>query len=407
MHLGKSEFAVSWKWSLAARSIPALGVLIPLGGCLKKNNLNDSVKSLQSGAEFSLADYVEKCEKALGTIPKLDCAEIDEVVIWARDAAGKPVRITDENVPGKSIRFQKGVNCVNPSLAGPPDARCMPFAHIGALPGTFNASVVWLADCRRADVLLPFNTPSYESIGLIGHNRETGATCFFDTKRMPQGVSGKDIPNPNEHSNPPSAPRPEQFWLSPREMGSSEATRCVRCHSAYPWIRTPAVMHRDVAKMLGVQNDPKYFDLEAAVPRKFDPGIPKDGHKRPYFIVAREGLESVSSKGLWTPKVDDLEEVKPCQACHRMGGGVFVAREAAQALGMCEFEDHYNGHCKGVDPMVQFDWHQSIFNVPHWTGVNGNPVRQKAASKLYAECYLSETKEKCQEKNLELGGTIF
>ncbi len=397
----KSVFTVPSKLHRLVRNVLLLGALSPLLGCIQKRNLNDSVKSVQDGAEFNFASYVQACEKALGPIPKLDCSEIDEVVIWTRDASGAPVRVTDEDIPGKSMRFKKGMNCVNPSLAGPPDARCMPFARIGALPGTFEASVVWLADCRRADLLLPLNAPTYESIGMIGHNRETGATCFFDTKRHPQGVVGKNVPNPNVKLNPSGAPAPEQFWLTPREIGSSEGTRCVRCHSAYPWLRTPPVLHREVAKMLGVPHDPKYFDREAAVPRKFDLGIPKDGHKRPYFVVARDELESVSSKGTWTPKVDALDGAKACQACHRVGGGYFAAREAAQAVGMCALADNYNAHCKGVEQNFAFDWHSSIFHVPRWTGVSANPARQEATNTLYAECYLSDKKEKCLEKNLE------
>ena len=149
----KSDFTLSKSKSYAiVRTFLVFGVFSPVLGCNKKHNLNDSVKSTQNGVEFNFSTYVDACEKALGPIPKLDCSEIDEVVIWTRDALGAPVRVTDEDLSGKSMRFQKGMNCANPSLAGPPEARCMPFARIGASAGVKLVEVagVSVVCCERA-----------------------------------------------------------------------------------------------------------------------------------------------------------------------------------------------------------------------------------------------------------------
>jgi hypothetical protein len=190
--------------------------------------------------------------------------------------------------------------------------------------------------------------------------------CFFTS---PLAVEGRDA----------ELPRPYKFSSSsvpPEEMGNNKALECVRCHMPIPFIRTPLIRHRDVARSIGVSvrqfpnkaafeeymsGDEKGVPWLTFNPRKGSPIIP---------VIAKDQLERVAGNGKFTTKVSKEPILESCQTCHLMAGGRFQARHVLQAFGICDVEDvgdpedPGDSHCKSVHPRVDPQWlhlHNSVY----------------------------------------------
>lgn len=372
-----------------------------------------SNKPVTPAAAYSFSAYVQDCAEALGPIPSFSCSAIDEVVMWTKDSKGKFVRFGHTDIPGDRLTFKPGMGCFNPSMAGPPDYRCAPYGRIGAWPSAPASDVTWVVDCRRANHILPLEDPRFESIGVIGHKKSTGETCFLESKRyVKDATSGQLVeanveqlknstffePISGEKSPVPGAPGSEAFWMSPADMGRNELTHCVRCHSAYPYIRSSAILHRDVAKALGVEGFKDYFQPAAGVPKNFE--NLKEAKTVPFVVIGREGLEIYTAKGTWTPQQVDLGK-NFCTSCHRFGGSYFQARHGAQANGYCQDKlTQFDVHCKGMhdeiwaSPLV--NWHSALFgqkNYPDLSDSNLNKTdlenkRREELKWLFKGCFL-------------------
>lgn len=100
--------------------------------------------------------------------------------------------------------------------------------------------------------------------GLIGHNSQTGATCFFHMNQH--------YPNTVQHpgSNDPNY---DDYWQTAEEVA---ADNCQGCHQADPWIHSPWI------DQLRDPDDPS----RSLVPVIDDPDAPYivvgDGFKQPY-----------------------------------------------------------------------------------------------------------------------------
>ena len=142
--------------------------------------------------------YAELCSKLLGEIPTADCGDgvripmyVDGVEVFETPADNQCDNAGFKGAcdPGSTLRRQEGV-----SLTGDP-----------------RPEVQWVTFCRALDPT--WGTGGLGSVQMIGHDTETGATCFFESPDSigsnaqeqwvamnADGVLDGQLPGPNETS---------------------------------------------------------------------------------------------------------------------------------------------------------------------------------------------------------------
>jgi len=254
---------------------PTLASFLCLAACGAESPRSSSPSAPPPVTESAdtLAGYTQECGVELGPIPGFDCAE------------AHPVPITVDGVeadnPGQ---------CDRPSLI----RECRFPTRVGRLTGrtwdaTENPDVTWAFICVTKDALT--------QIAYLGHHRQTGATCFFESQENnTQTEAPPPLPEPRE----PATVR-DDFWVDPAGIAKQN---CPGCHAADPWLHSP---------FIDQIRDPLDPEL---------PFVPSGADRsRPYFAVA-------SPFEKWPRQV--ALEGNACLACHRIGTGsssVFV-REA-------------------------------------------------------------------------------
>ncbi len=146
--------------------------------------------------------HAQICAQYLGPIPAMSCA----------DATLMPITVDGVEV------FETPARCDRPSaLTG----TCETEERIAArYTGTHNdgsprPEVVFVNFCRDG------------GMGVIGHNSETGATCFFHI----------NMRFPNDTLHPGSNdPKYDDYWQSADLVA---ADNCQGCHQADPWLHSP------------------------------------------------------------------------------------------------------------------------------------------------------------------------
>jgi hypothetical protein len=155
-----------------------------------------------SSAE-SLNVYVDQCKVKLGftTIPNMNCND------------GKLF------APSSNLNFDPTND------------------YVGALNINDNVDVVFA--CRwylgsRADSVLA------ASVELLIHNHQTGDTCFFSAKEIPQpgDIDGRFTVSPAIVS--PTGPHASSYWKAPTEIDGSQV-QCVGCHVAGAYIASQRI----------------------------------------------------------------------------------------------------------------------------------------------------------------------
>ncbi len=157
-----------------------------------------------TAARGTALHHAQMCAQYLGPIPAMSCS----------DASVVPITVDGIEVS------ETPVTCDRPSaLTG----TCETGERISArYPGTyhngsFRPEVTFVNFCRDG------------GMGVIGHNSETGATCFFHkSDTFPNDVvhPGSDDPDSNY----------DQYWQTPEVVA---ADNCQGCHQADPWIHSP------------------------------------------------------------------------------------------------------------------------------------------------------------------------
>ena len=196
---------------------------------------------------FLATEYAAMCEPELGRVPKVAC---DDGVLIPITVGG--VEVFDD--PGNHA-------CDHPDgLRG----GCAPGSRLGHVTGRDAGGnplpqVSWVYFCRSVG---PENLErhGWGSVQLIGYNRQSGATCFFeaadgrkslpedhpanaeiqdqrpwvsfDGHRMVGQMPGPDDPDFNDAFMPPP----------PADMngdGEPDVVQCVQCHQSGPFIHDP------------------------------------------------------------------------------------------------------------------------------------------------------------------------
>ncbi len=146
--------------------------------------------------------HAQTCAQYLGPIPAMSCA----------DAELMPITVDGVEV------FDTPASCDRPSaLTG----TCETGERIAARytgthhDGSPRPEVVFVNFCRDG------------GMGVIGHNSETGATCFFHI----------NMAFPNDARHPGSNdPNYDDYWQSADVVA---ADNCQGCHQADPWLHSP------------------------------------------------------------------------------------------------------------------------------------------------------------------------
>ncbi len=329
--------------------------------------------------QTQLHAYAKACERKLGKIPKIDCSAGYEVPVGSTSNQvfsphGKP------NAAYNGSWNEERV-CDRPSFllsAISSYGSCAPHSKVGRLPAQEGFKTEWVYVCRRYFDRPP-ESGRFDDINLIGYDRESGATCFFNSKVNEEPPKSEDEDKAVDARKIPEVTAPESLsFYQSLKLNASEA-RCVSCHAAQPWLRTPYLQQVK-------------WGEESVVP----PMSAKD----PYYLVASNYMEAIHD-ARWSPKVLMSPEARPCATCHRIGGDVYASYIAPAAVGISDglkgqedkhFPPRFSQHAKTFPANLHFDFERKIFPAPKseedWT-----KSKFKAAADFILDCGKNEKPE--------------
>ena len=221
--------------------------------------------------------YADLCSRLLGVVPTADCGEGVRIPITVNgvevfespaDNVCDHTGFKGECSPGSTLRRQQGQS----------------------LDGLPRPEVVWITFCRATGA-----DPNRRlgSVQMIGHDLETGATCFFESPDAvgspaqeewvaldANGILAGVLPGPG-------APDFDRAWVPPPGP-------CSQCHHNDPFIHNPWI---DGARL---PEDPTQPVLPEAATAD-----------SPYWVVGGPQWD------LRTPHIDGNR----CTTCHRVGMG--------------------------------------------------------------------------------------
>jgi hypothetical protein len=222
-------------------------------------------------------EYASLCYEHVGTIPEIDCGDGVRIPIFV---GGKEV--FEDPDPGQcdSTDFKK--NCRVGSRIGRLEGRDADGAPV--------PDVVWVYFCRSAGREL--FEKGIVSVQMIGHNTETGATCFLESPDAvgnlvqaeylhfdDDGLLDSTLPGPGSAEF-------DRAWIPP-PLG----VECTKCHENDAFIHNPWI---DGARL---PSDPS------------EPVLPEvAGPDSPYFVLG--GAD-------WDLRTVHIEK-NGCVSCHRV-----------------------------------------------------------------------------------------
>ena len=197
----------------------------------------------------TLEEYAQKCDQAIGvTVPDFDC---------------------DSGTLVPTTHFANG-KCDRPNVL---NRECDPGSRFQVL--TNNADAYVVAHCRKRGL----SAGHYHDIAVIQHNRNNGATCFY------QALGDHD-----GRVKAPSKGTSAWPWYTP---AATAAIGCAGCHDNGPLIRSPYLTQITGPNQLPGAGDASF------------------NYDEPYFFVG----EDFASWRAYKVEVAG----NTCNICHRMG----------------------------------------------------------------------------------------
>jgi hypothetical protein len=251
-----------------------MGLAVAQGAqsCMPENN--------SYGTKSTPMEYARMIEAELGIPPVIDCGASVEMPIY---------------VDGVKTQGDPGLHkCDNPSLQV---GDCMSGSSLQryegvAADGTRLPDVVWVSFCRHDGRDNDFGWDVPDSVQMIGYNKVTGATAFFesgdnrewtyidpDTNRLMGKLPGIDEP-----------PAFNKAYATPGR------TQCVACHQADPFIHNPFI---DGARLPHAPGQPVVPHIAGR----------KTKNNTPYYLIGGSD---------WDMRTIYIEG-NECLGCHRMG----------------------------------------------------------------------------------------
>lgn len=222
------------------------------------------------------SEYAAAIEPQLGVVPTVNVGDMIEIPLFKDgvqvygsfdiDQIDNPTRTADLTNSGTSLQRYQGQRA----------------------NGTPMPEVIWIAFLRLDHQ--PYSLTS-GGVALIGYNKNTGATAFFergDIVNGPEYISQwVTVDSNNIFSGVmPNASNPEEFnkaYIVPPDQ-------CVSCHQADPFITNPWIN-------------------AAIIPATGEPVVPQLGQGAPYYVIGGES---------WDMRTIHIEG-NDCLSCHRVG----------------------------------------------------------------------------------------
>jgi hypothetical protein len=324
-----------------ASAIPALLQIVACADSTDASNglVPDADAPPVTAEPGSPLHHAQTCAQYLGPIPAMSCA----------DAQLMPITVDGVEV------FETPASCDRPSaLTG----TCETGERIaGRYQGTHHdgsprPEVVFMNFCRDG------------GMGVIGHNSETGATCFFHI----------NMAFPNDAQYPGSNdPGYDDYWQTADVVA---ADHCQGCHQADPWLHSP---------WIDQLRDPD----DASKPL-----VPLTASKDSPYIVAGEGFAQ--------PQHDGAPE-NECTTCHRAQCDTNFAVPLGELMMPGPFDDSTYAPEVSADLQAIRDWCNKLPPPGADGGGDGGVVCEEALDGCVFDC--DTTDEACAlECAASLGG---
>jgi len=272
-------------------------------------------------------DYAQLCSLLLGQMPTADCGEGVRIPITVNgvevfetpaDKICDNTGFKGECAPGSTLRRQEGK-----SMDGAP----MP-------------NVVWVTFCRSTGAD-PNRTLG--SVQMIGHDVQTGATCFFESPDAvgsqaqrewvaldQNGILDGELPGPGH-------PDFDRAWVPP-------PSPCSACHHNDPFIHNPWI---DGARLVEDATQSVLPEIASA--------------NSPYWIVGGADWD------LRTPHI----EGNTCTSCHRIGMGTVDIFELSGVLDINTLMPPYDPGSQADDfAALRECWENGVENTPGCVWMN-------------------------------------
>lgn len=218
-------------------------------------------------------EYAKMVERELGVPPKIDLDESVEIPLY---------------VKGVQKYGNLGRDCDNPTLLGKDTVSGSTLQRYEGktADGKPLPDVVWVSfgrnSSRRVDKVVG-------SVQMIGYNRKTGATAFFESGDSIQPWVKLDKDTWRMRGVMPWIDQPDEFNKAFRPPIKGEP-QCVQCHQADPFITSP-------------------FINAAKIPGTSENVVPILDRNSPYYVIGGED---------WDMRTIHIEGNK-CFGCHRVG----------------------------------------------------------------------------------------
>lgn len=295
-------------------------------------------RRVASDVAYDLHAYAEECKKELGEIPTPSCLEGQIIPVFNSDAN---VEITDKNFE------EHGTKCDKPSLLRTNLTNlltgfspCVPYTRMGRPAAQEGFNTHWVWTCRRYFVRHKDDV-MFDDINMIGHNKDTGATCFFVShinRKKPkrgndEGHDGTKVPAITSKEG-------LDFWKSPEQMSNVPAWRggsqhCTDCHDNDPFIYSPFI------QQVKSENGKSI--------------LPRNPYGK-YYVVGSKYFND----GSWDVKRLVSKEASSCLLCHFIGSKRTCGDFAKMSVGLKEHrnltETYQKFHWMPVTDDHPYDW---------------------------------------------------
>lgn len=246
----------------------------------KPKSGKDGDAKYRKSDRLTAIEYAKQIEPDLGVPPQIDIGKGVEI----------PIYIDGVQATG-SFHFS---DCDNPDRAGQgcvSGSVMMRFEGKTA-DGTPLPHVVWVAFARHSGGNDPKNLRG-SSVQMIGHNKESGATAFFESTNALEPWASREPETGRLLGIMPWIDKPEQF----NQAYDPIPMQCVICHQNDPWVHNDFI---DAAKMPGTDEPVVPVIVERSRNLEFD---------LPYYVIGGEN---------WDMRTIHIEGNK-CLDCHRIG----------------------------------------------------------------------------------------
>jgi hypothetical protein len=218
-------------------------------------------------------DYAKMVEPELGVPPKIDLSQSIEIPLFVDgkrtygnlgQKLDNPSRLGKETVSGSTLQRYEGRTV---------DGKPLP-------------DVVWVSFSRNS-TRDPNNVMG--SVQMIGYNKKTGATAFFESSDKIHPWVTLDKQTLRMRGVMPWIDQPSEFnraFVPPRP----DRLQCVQCHQADPFITNSFI---NAAKM----------------PNKDEAVVPVLGRDAPFYVIGGDN---------WDMRTIHIKE-NGCLSCHRVG----------------------------------------------------------------------------------------